>query len=253
MTRAIIIEDETIAVKHLQRLISTIDKRIEICEVFDTIQDSVAWLKENDVDLIFQDIHLADGNSFGIFEQVEVHAPIIFTTAYDEFAIKAFKHNGIDYLLKPIDKDELNTAIQKYNHRFLSQKKKPDFDYTQLAKLLQPQQHYRKRFLVKIGPKIKTITIEEVAYFHVKDKMTHLTTKENRTYPIDFSLTQLADLLDPDQFFRINRQFLVNQNAIKEMVYLSSVRLRLILIPEFKHKVLVSIDKIGEFKRWLDR
>ncbi|MBT8218488.1 MAG: LytTR family DNA-binding domain-containing protein [Bacteroidia bacterium] len=248
--KALIIEDEVIAARNLKRMIRSVSDTIEIVGECESVEESIEWLKENIPDLIFQDIQLADGNSFQIFEEVEVETPIIFTTAFDEYAIAAFKQNSVDYLLKPIDEGDLRSAIDKFQKQYF-ERKGAGIDYAQLSAMLRPQD-FRKRFLIKIGSKFKTVNIEDVAYFFVDNKVCHIRTKENRSYPLDISMTQLATKVDPTDFFRINRQLLVSATAIESLQYLSSTRVRVNLNPTYENAI-VAIEKIVPFKKWLDR
>lgn len=248
--KALIIEDEVIATKNLKRMIHSVSDDIEIIGECESVSESVEWLRQNKPDLIFQDIQLADGNSFQIFEEIEVESPIIFTTAYNEFAIAAFKQNSVDYLLKPIDERELKSAIDKYKKQHLNSTGSV-IDYAQIAALLRPES-FKKRFLIKIGSKYKTIDIEDVAYFFVDNKICYIQTKSNRSYPLDISMTQMVAKVDPSRFYRINRQLLISHDAIQSLQYLSSTRVKVDLLPEYKDAI-VAIEKIVPFKKWLDR
>ncbi|MEM6263518.1 MAG: LytTR family DNA-binding domain-containing protein [Bacteroidota bacterium] len=250
MARVLIVEDEHLAVKRLQRLITRLDDSLEVVQVIDSVKNAVTWLQENEPDLIFMDIHLADGNSFAIFDEVEVNAPIIFSTAYDQYAIRAFKHNSIDYLLKPIDKDELEHSLQKFREKQLN----GSFDLSKLADALKGRKEgYQKRFMVTSGEKIKSIKVEEVAYFFGQQKYVFLITKDNRRHIVDYTLGKLEDLLDPDEFFRINRQFIISYDAIENMYAYSKSRIKVELAPTAEIDAIVSIDKSRRFKDWLNR
>ena len=249
MIRALIIEDEIIAAKNLQRLIRSVDGDIDILQVCESISEAVAWLEEHSCDIIFQDIQLADGLSFQIFEHIEVETPIIFTTAFDQYAIQAFKQNSVDYLLKPIDKDALADAINKFK-RLNQSETASSIDYAQIAALMK-RADYKERFLIKIGSKYKTINIEDVAYFYVQDKVCHARTYENRSYPLDLSMTALTTKVDPKKYFRINRQLLVSHQAVQSLNYLSSSRVKVDLNPKYEDAI-VAIEKIVPFKHWLD-
>ena len=192
-------------------------------------------------DLIFLDIQLEDDVSFSIFEQVAVHSKIIFTTAYDEYAIKAFKHNSIDYLLKPINKEELGRAIDKY--RSWTAEKVQMVDAALLRDLLRPQQTYRDRFMVTVGDKLKSVNVSDIAYFYSTAGITFVVMHSNSRFAIDYSLDNLKDMLDPTMFFRVNRQFLVHLTAIDKAFVFPKSRLKLTLIPQADTDVFVSIDK----------
>ena len=225
--KTLIIEDEAAAVRRLSKLILDIDSSIEIVDDLDSIEHTLDWLKNNPLpDLIFMDIHLADGASFEIFNHYDIPKPIIFTTAYNEYAIQAFKVNAIDYLLKPIKKAELETALDKY--RRLS--KSPEFDYRALAKEMN-RDDYNKRFLIRFGQQIRVVEMRDCAYFYTQDKVTFLVTKKGKRYPIDYSLEKIEEMADPHGFFRINRQFIVNIEAINEMYAYSKSRVKIDLNP----------------------
>lgn len=253
MLNILIVEDEHLAATRLQRMLKKIDPNIHILSILDTVKDAVAWLQENEADLIFLDIHLADGNSFGIFDQIEVKTPIIFSTAYDQYAIKAFKLNSIDYLLKPIDKEELEAAIHKFKET-KSAGETGNIDVNALVQAMQGQQTtFQKRFIVTSGEKIKSVKIEEVAYFFGQQKYVFLVTKDNRRHIIDYTLGKLEDMLDPEDFFRINRQFIIGFDAIKNMFSYSKSRIKIELDPPGEIDAIVSIDKSKRFKEWLNR
>lgn len=250
--RVIIIEDEELASKRLEGLILKADPNIKIEARLESVSEAVEWFGKNPgPDLIFLDIHLEDDLSFAIFEKVKVKAPVIFTTAFDEYAIKAFKLKSIDYLLKPINQKELNEAIAKYKE--WTQADKPQFDMSELYKLLQNKDvKYKERFSISFGQKIKTIETEKVAYFFSEGGLTFLVTTEKLEYPIDYSLDDLASQVDPRQFFRINRQYLVKLKSIKNVHVFPKSHLKLDLEPAAKAEVFVSIDKVSRFKDWLD-
>jgi DNA-binding LytR/AlgR family response regulator len=248
--KAIIIEDEKLAAENLEALIQKVDNNIEIIARIESVRNAVKWLSSNTCDLIFLDIQLSDGNSFSIFEQIEVKTPVIFTTAYDQYAIKAFKQNSIDYLLKPINKEELLKSISKYKELSVSGAQ-PDLKLL-LESLKQPTT-YQERFLVSAGMKLRTIKSKEVAYFYVKENAVFLCSKENKHYDIDFTLDKLEKILDPNIFFRINRQFIVNIDSIENMVTVSKSRLQLNLNPKADEDVVVSVNNVHNFRIWLNR
>ena len=250
MIQAVIIEDEAVAARKLQRLIKQLDQEVEVQAVLGSVAEALTWLSNHQPDLIFLDIHLSDGNSFELFEKMEVIPPIIFTTAYDQYAVQAFKQNSLHYLLKPIDLAELQHALSKFEQQYATAAP-PPIDYTQLEALFNPEKHLKKRFLIQVGTKLRTVYMKEVAYFFLQNKATYLMTQEGRAYPIDFSLSQLEQQTDPARFFRINRQFLISHEALKELHTLSAVRLKATLQPPAEQEVFVAIDKIGKFKRWL--
>lgn len=252
MPSVLIIEDEELAAKRLIRLLKELAPDMTVLTSIDTVTGAVQWLGQNQADLIFLDIHLADGDSFSIFEQIEVKTPIIFTTAYDQYAIRAFKLNSVDYLLKPIDKEELTFSIEKF--RQAQDAQGPDFgELIASMKAAQAQPEYQKRFMVTSGEKIKSIPIEEVAYFFGQQKYVFLITKDHRRHIVDFTLGKLEGLLDPNQFYRINRQFIINFDAIQNMFAYSKSRVKIELAPPSDIEAIVSIEKAKRFKEWLNR
>ncbi len=253
MLRILIIEDEPLAAQRLIRLVQELRPEVEILDTLDTVKASVAWLSAHTADLIFMDIHLADGNSFSIFEQVTVKSPIIFTTAYDQYAIRAFKHNSIDYLLKPIEVEELAHSLEKLA-QLQPNEKPPALDLKMIMDTLQGKKpDYQRRFMVTSGEKIKSVPIEEVAYFFGQQKFVFLITQDGRQHIVDYTLTQLETMLDPDQFFRINRQFIIGFSAIQNMVAYSNSRIKVDVHPAADIEAIVSIEKTRHFKDWLNR
>lgn len=256
MIKALIIEDEQLAVDYLKTAIRQVRPDIEIIGILDSVESAVAWFKNNaSPDLIFLDIQLSDGLSFEIFSHVDIKCPIIFTTAYEEYAIKAFKVNSIDYLLKPIRNEELLKAIDKYIN--LTKTDSVEFvkglqvkvDY--MTKMLANQ--YKARFIVNAGLHIKTIESVKINCFYSLAKGTFLQDENGKSYDIDYSLEQLETLLDPSQFFRISRQYIVNINAIKDIIAYSGRRYKIKLLNSSDEDILVSRAKVSEFRTWLDR
>ncbi|OEK02648.1 DNA-binding response regulator [Roseivirga sp. 4D4] len=251
--KVLIVEDESMAAKRLVRLLQEANPDIEILAKLDSVKRAVNWLKDSTADLLFFDIQLADGLSFEILEQVQVAAPIIFTTAFDEYAIQAFKLNSIDYLLKPIDPEELGNALDKYQKLF-SEKESQPMNMALIEQAMQMMtKKYKERFVVKIGEHIHTIPTNETAYFFSQEKATYLQTIEKNRFIIDYTLEQVEELVDPERFFRINRKYLVSLEAVKDIVTYSNSRLRLILKHSDEMDAIVSRDKVQEFKKWLDR
>lgn len=250
--KTIIIEDEKLAAERLEELIKEIDPSIEISVKLTSVEQSIKYLKQNKPDLIFLDIQLEDGLSFSIFEKVDVDVPIIFTTAYDQYAIKAFRLNSIDYLLKPIKKDELRESLNKYKNI----KSSYLMDFEEIIKSIQNKElSYKKRFLIQYGQKIKKVEIDEVAYFYAMEKNVFLTTSSGNTFPIDFTLDKLQEVIDPENFFRINRKMIVSFNAIKNMIPYSRSRIKIELTPPEPKEVeaLVSVERSSAFKEWMDK
>ena len=254
--KVLIIEDEQLAADKLLKLIRQYDSDIKILDHLETVEDSITWFSQNPApDLLFLDIHLADGLSFEIFEEVEVNCPIIFTTAYDQYAIQAFKTKSIDYLLKPVKANDLAQALKKYKELFDHQPD-PGFgkEIRALASLIQGQQiAYKSRFLIKVGNLIKTVPVSDIAYFFFEDRTTLLMTKDKHKYPVKHTLDELEELLDPHQFSRANRQFIISINAIQKIHPWFKGRLKLDLTPRQNVDLVVSADKTKRFKEWLDR
>lgn len=250
----VIIEDEKLSAQRLEKLILTIDPSIEVIAMLDSIKSSIQWLKVNTApDLIFLDIHLGDGLSFEIFDQINIECPIIFTTAYDEYAIKAFKFNSIDYLLKPIDQELLQKSIQKFR-KLSSPSLNKEFDFKDLAKLLTSEKKiYRSRFLVNYRDELLPISTPEIAYFYSENKNTYLIGKDERKYLIDYTLEELETELDPSYFFRITRQIIASAQAIKKIYQHFNLKLKVELEPPFQEEIMLSRDKSGLLKEWLNR
>lgn len=251
--KILIIEDEQPAAKRLSQLIHNHLASADIVEVIDSVEASVKWLKNFAApDLIFLDIQLADGLSFDIFKQVEVKSPIIFTTAYDQYTLKAFKVNSVDYLLKPIDPQEFSKAIDKYQ-QFFQQKK--GYDDTVIKDLLASlqQKEYKERFLVKTGQQLTYLPTQEIAYFFSEDGLVQAQHQAGKKYFVDYSLDQLEGILNPNFFFRINRKLIVKIEAIAKIHTWFNSRLKLDLVPKIDFDIIVSRERVGDFKKWLDK
>jgi two-component system LytT family response regulator len=248
----LIIEDEEPAYKRLLKMLKELEPGYLLLNQIVSVSSAVKWFKENDApDLIISDIQLSDGISFEIFKQVDIKCPVIFTTAYDQYAIEAFKVNSIDYLLKPVKKDELEKAVSKFK-TLTPAAASPTIDINKLLQSLQPAgADYKKRFVVRYGEHIKTIDIEEVVYFYTEDKATFLCTKDARRFVIDFNLDTLDSILDPKVFFRINRQYIISIHSIAEMFAYSKSRVLIKLNPPSKHETIVSTERSADFKHWL--
>lgn len=252
MIRTLIIEDEAPAATRLQKLLKEVDPDMEVLGILESVSASVQWFRENPPpDLLMLDIQLADGLSFDIFKQVQIDSFVIFTTAYDEYAIKAFDLNSIDYLLKPVDREKLGKAIAKYR-KLRGEPVSLDIQAL-LAAMDRDKKRYKERFAINIGSRIRSIETVQVAYFYSLDKNTFLCTREDRHYPLDYSLDRLEELLDPDHFFRINRQYTLNYHAIEKINVLSKSRVAVHLIPATQDPLLVSTARTHQFRLWLDR
>ena len=248
--KILLIEDEDAAVRRLEKIVREINPEIEVLDRIDTVEGAVNWLRNHPApDLIFLDIHLADGSSFEIFEHVKVPCPIIFTTAYDEYALKAFKVNAVDYLMKPIKPAEVAAALEKFNA--VHQPGTPD--YSALAeKILQAETPALRRILVRLGQTIRLVEIEDIAYFYTRDKITFLVTRSTgKRFPIDYPLDKLEGLVDKRLFYRINRQYIININAITEMHPYSKSRIKIDLEHGADAEIIVSTERSSDFKQWL--
>ncbi len=249
--KVVIIEDEALAAERLEKMLKELVPDITIAAKLASVESSVVWLKENSVDLIFLDIQLTDGLSFSIFDRVEVKTPVIFTTAYDQYAIKAFELNSISYLLKPIKKRELENSLQKYQ----SLKSAYNIDFDTLLSTIKGKTEYKKRFLVQIADKYKKVETGDIAYFFALEKSVFFRTTEGQTYPLDMTLDQAEKMIDPTLFFRINRKYIVNINAISNMVSWSKRRIKIELVPvvDDSTDTIVSMERYTEFKKWIDK
>ena len=247
----IIIEDEKPAARLLQRKVEKLG--LQVATLLHSVEESITWFQSNPhPDLIFLDIQLSDGLSFEIFEKIDIKSAVIFTTAYDEYALRAFKLNSIDYLLKPIDEDDLETAVNKFKARN-STLPNLSLDFEMIKKMLvNPiDRTYKKRFTIKMGQQLKMIAVEEVECFFSENKGTYLHTFDNRDYLLDSTLEQLETELDPADFYRVSRKFIIPMKAIKEIQLHSNSRLKVIL-PTYKDdEVIVARERVNEFKDWL--
>ncbi len=248
----IIIEDEKPSARRLQRMLNSLD--VEAETMLHSVEESIEWFQTNEhPDLIFLDIQLSDGLSFEIFETIDINSAVIFTTAYDEYALQAFKLNSIDYLLKPIDEDDLRIAVKKYNGR-TSQNQSVTLDFNDIKKLLvNPiEREYKKRFSVKVGQHLKLINIEDIECIYSENKGTYAHTNEGRNYLLDLTLDQLEDELEPHVFYRISRKFYVNINAIKDIISYTNSRLQIKLNHYNEQEVIVARERVKDFKNWLE-
>jgi len=254
-----IIEDEELAVKKLQKTLLSVDESSKVVGTADSIASAVEWLQNNPPpDLILMDIELADGQSFEIFNLTEVKSPVVFTTSYDEYALKAFKVNSVDYLLKPVQKEDLQGALDKYREmKKIYSSAAPggvnmDYLLKQLRQELQPQA-YRKRFLVKFGQKLISIDINEIAYFFSDGRLNFFKTFDNRKFVVDYTMDELESMLDPDKYFRISRSFYVSVPSIDKIEDYFGNRLILGLKPSEEKEALVSREKVTDFKKWMGK
>jgi len=254
MYKVLIIEDEKPAADWLKQLISKHDPQILVLAVLDSVNGAVEWFQQHPVpDLVFMDIQLADGLSFEIFEQVKVQCPVIFTTAYEEYAIKAFKVNSLDYLLKPIAYNELEAAFQKFSDRVQNKRTAPVVTIDLLEKVKEMlRKQYKTRFVIKVGEHLKSITVEDILFFYSLEKATFLCTVDFKTYLVDYSLDRISEMVDEHRFFRINRKYIISNQSIADIIFYSNSRLKIKLKKKDEESIIVSRDKVSAFKEWLD-
>lgn len=252
--RVLIIEDEALSAKRASQLLREFDPNIEVTDILESIEEAVYWLSKNqEPDLLLLDIHLSDGLCFRLFERISVKSPVIFTTAYDQYALQAFKVNSVDYLLKPLDKTELHNALIKHRNLNAARGGVSLADIKKIEEnMLSFSKKYKHRFLVKYADTILYKNIEDVAYFFADDKVVFLVTLEGRKYLIDYNLESLELLLDPHLFFRINRKVIARIESIQKVKTLLSSRLQVFLKPAFEQNTFVSRERSPDFKIWLD-
>jgi DNA-binding LytR/AlgR family response regulator len=251
--KVLIVEDEALAATRLEKLVLELEPTAKVLARLDSVNQTVNWLKSNPLpDLILLDIQLADGISFQIFDEVKVLCPIIFTTAYNEYVLKAFKVNSIDYILKPIDKDELKVALEKFKRLT---KPVPQSNLMEsIANAMELlTKKYKTRFVVKVGEHLRSIETSEILFFYSQDKTTFAQTAEGRKHILDYSMEQAEEMMDPSQFFRISRKYMVAANAIQDMISYTNSRLRLVLKTSDDKEIIVARERVQEFKSWLDR
>ena len=250
--KAVIIEDESVAAQALQSLIQELNPEMEVLTTLQTIEESVEWFEENPMpDLVFMDIHLADGSSFAIFDKVDITCPIIFTTAYDEYALKAFEVNSIDYLLKPINKADLERALTKYQHLTAasSDQGKASLEGL-LAQMGGAKKKYKTCFLLPERDKLIPLAVSNIAYVYIDTKTVKAISMDNHTYYLNQTLDDIMAQLDPEQFFRANRQFIISRNAVKDLSVWFGNKLAVNLNVPVPEKIIVSKARVGEFKTW---
>ncbi|WP_103070710.1 LytR/AlgR family response regulator transcription factor [Aquimarina sediminis] len=249
---AVIVEDENIASRRLANLIKELAPEIEIAGQITSVENGRDWFRNNPLpDLIFLDIQLNDGYGFDILDSLEDHPPVIFTTAYNEYAIRGFKYNGLDYLLKPIDKKDLNSALSKYRKNITGSSLAMSEDKLKHIKNLFAKE-YKRRFMVKVGNQFNTFNVDDIAYFKSHEGVIFLHSHTSKQYPIEYTIDQLEDILDPVHFFRINRKFMVSVKAVIEIHSYFNSRLLLKLNPVNENQVIVSRERTSNFKKWLD-
>ncbi|MEI9911505.1 MAG: LytTR family DNA-binding domain-containing protein [Bacteroidota bacterium] len=258
--KILIVEDEELAVKKIRKTLAGVEPDAEVVAVTDSILSTVNWLDENPApDLILMDIELSDGQSFEIFNQTAIKSPVIFTTSYDEYALKAFKVNSIDYLLKPIQKEDLEAALQKLKQMkdlYKTEETKPDVSLDNLVKELQQKlqpKDFRKRFLVKHAQKLVSIEVDEIAYFFSDGRLNFFKTYDNKKFVVDYTMDELEDMLDPGKYFRISRSFYISVNSVDQIHDYFGNRLLLHLKPAVDKESIVSREKVTDFKKWMGK
>lgn len=252
MMNVLIIEDEGPAARWLENLIREVDTSVTIVGKTDSVKRSIEWLQVNPhPDLIFMDIQLGDGLSFEIFESVNIQSPVIFTTAYDEYALKAFKVNSIDYILKPVDKSELAQGLAKLKNLSTHGSRSITSSISQVIELM--SKRHKERFVVKVGEHLRTIEVQDIGFFYSQDKATFCTTFDGRNHIIDFTLDQLQEMLSPELFFRISRKYFVCAKSIIDIISYTNSRLKLVLKGSKDTDIIVARERVQEFKLWLDR
>lgn len=257
----VVIEDERLTAQRLISLVKKYDDSINVLTEIPSVAEAISWFKTHpitSVDLIFMDIHLEDGDSFQIVSKLNLTTPIIFTTAFDDYMIRAFKVNSIDYLLKPVNFEELTAALDKFRSLRLNQQLGPgsmQVDIKAFIKQLTQQSNpqFKDRFMITVGTKIRSIKTESVAYFYLEEKTVFLVTNDGAVLPVDYSLDKLMQIIDVKQFFRVSRQFIVSLNSIQMVHNISAGKLKLDLIPKTKQEVAVSGDRVSDFKEWLGK
>ncbi len=253
--RTLIIEDEHLTAERIRSLILDLKKDCEVLAILESVKAAVEWFRDHEQpDLVFMDIQLADGISFDIFNQVEMDVPVIFITAYQEYAVRAFKVHSVDYLLKPVSGEDLKKALEKYDRYYREGHDFPRIDPRLLGNIMKMAgRSYKSRFMVRVGERIRAVEVKDVIYFYSLEKATYLHTSSHRNYVIDYTLDALEEIVDPERFFRINRQFLTSVEAIKEMIHYSGTRIKVSLAGSEDDRIYVSRKRIPAFREWLDR
>lgn len=257
--KVLIVEDEKHNASKLKRKLQLVDRDIEVLDVTETIEETVSWLRSHqEPDLIFLDIELSDGQSFEIFKKIKVNCPIIFTTAYDEYALKAFELNSIDYLLKPIKEEDLSKALTKLENLKKSLVGNDQSNAASIEKLLQDlkssvavSQPKRDRFLSKMGQRLVSVDIQDIAYFFSRNKISHIRTKEGKDYVLDYNMDEIQQMVDSTRFFRLNRQVIASIESIDKTNFYFNNKLKISLLPVFEEEVLVSRERASEYKKWM--
>ncbi|MGB0391548.1 MAG: LytR/AlgR family response regulator transcription factor [Salibacteraceae bacterium] len=250
--KVLLIEDESLLAKELQRTIKSIRPNFEVVNVIRSVEEGVDWFsKKREIDLIISDIQLTDGTSFELFKQIQVSTPIVFTTAYDEFAIKAFKLNSIDYLLKPIDQKDLVVSIEKFE-KLWGKNKILDVDVLNHLISKNTEQSYKSKFLIRVGDQYKKVDSDDIGFFFAEGNTVYLVQKNGKRLIVDHSLDQVTPQLDPKKFFRVNRQVLIHNSSIRGIHKYFNSRLKLEVSPQFETDVLVTRSRVSDFLTWMN-
>ena len=252
--QVVIIEDEHLTAERIAALLRQIDPGIEIKAIFDSVKRSAEWFNSHEKpDLVFMDIQLADGLSFDIFDHVNIEAPVIFITAFQEYAIRAFKVNSVDYLLKPVSEEDLRAALDKFRRYHNRELSIPSIggDLLQTIRDMISRPH-KNRFMVRVGDHIRTLDVEQILYFYSLQKGTYLHSADKHNYVVDYTLGKLEELLDPQIFHRINRRYLITHRAIRDVITLSSSKIKVTLLHSDDEEIYISRERITAFKVWLD-
>lgn len=250
----LIIEDEPQAAQRMEKLVKELVPGADVLGHIDTVKKAVQWFTSNPPPaLTLMDVQLADGISFEIFEQCDVKSPVIFTTAYDEYALKAFKVNSIDYILKPVDKDELAAALAKFRNLMRGEPETKALLDNLGEAMRMLTRKYKTRFVIKVGEHLRTIEVDTILFFYSQDKITFCCTADNRNIILDFTLEQIEEMINPEKFFRINRKFLVSASSISDIIHYTNSRLKLVLKNSSDSDIIVARERVQEFKEWLDR
>lgn len=253
--KVLIIEDEMVAAKQLRRLLEEADSSAQILAVLQSIEESVEYFRQNPPpDLVFMDIHLADGSAFRIFDQVKVVAPVVFTTAYDQYALQAFQVNSIDYLLKPINLDDLRRAMSKYGRLVAQQPAPKETDFARLMEMMrQHERQYKSYFLLPVADKLVPVAVKDIAYIYLDNKVANIVTFDGCTHAVDKPLDSLVEQLDPQQFYRANRQVVVAHKAISDISFWLLGKLKLGLCVPTPENIIIPKAKVPEFKEWYSK
>lgn len=247
--KVVVVEDEAFASRRIVRLLE--ENGVEVISVIASVEEGIEWFENNTApDLVVSDIQLGDGLSFSIYQAINLQCHIIFTTAYNQYALNAFKHNSVDYLLKPIDEEDLKKSIEKFKNYFQHQENK-ELDLSALKQALFPDKQYKKRFLVKVGQFLKPVDITDVECIYSEHKLTYFHLTNGKNIPVDDTLEKLGEEIDPSLFFRVNRKYLIAKQSVSEIVAYSNSRLKILLNSYRSEEIIVAREKVKQFKNWM--